>query len=163
LHRFQLKALERFCREHDLDIQLIDKSISYAENLKYLKGLVGSTVGQLAEAYSKAYEDWERSLDVGDFYAVPEEALGTPLLMVKCWILIKGKATVNVRGYLRAFEKHVNFYGKYIMVKGTPEDTLNIINVLVRNWVKIKVLRTYLRHNRDWQYIPSKGWSHVPT
>ena len=40
MNNLELRHLKRFCEKHELDIQLIDSEISYAENKKYLSSLV---------------------------------------------------------------------------------------------------------------------------
>jgi len=163
LHHFQRRALERFCREHGLDTELIDDSLSYEENLKALKRLVPQEVEELAELYAKAYEDWEKSLDVADFYgSIPEEALGIPLLIVKCWIQFPYRVFSNVRIYLSKFKQHATIYGrKYALIQGDYDTVFEILNYLLRNFVRFKILRVSTRKPKDWQYIPKHGWVKV--
>jgi len=40
MNPLQLWRLRRFCEKHGLDYQLIDNSLTYDENLKYLSSLV---------------------------------------------------------------------------------------------------------------------------
>jgi len=167
LHHFQRRALERFCREHGLDTELIDDSLSYEENLKALKRLVPKEVEELAELYAKTYEDWEKAVSLGDLYGIPSEALeveqpNIPLLIVKCWIQFSYRVFSNVRIYLSKFPQHTELYGrKYALIQGDYDTVLEILNYLLRNFVRFKILRVSTRKPKDWQYIPKHGWVKV--
>jgi hypothetical protein len=56
MNNLQLIHLKRFCKRHELDPQLIDSEISYAENKKYLSSLVAKP----AEA---RLPEWEAQMD----------------------------------------------------------------------------------------------------
>lgn len=40
MHHFQLLVLVKLCRKHGLDLQLIDATLTYYENKKYLLSLI---------------------------------------------------------------------------------------------------------------------------
>jgi len=152
--------LERFCREHNIDTAEIDDSLSYDENLKHLKSLVGYDVEELAEIYAKAYAEWEKAVDVAEIYGeIPEDIIGVPLLICRCWILIKWRYVKNAKIYLKRFPKHVEFHGKkYVLIRGQIETIFDIINVLLRNQIRFKILRVSTKRPSEWQYLPKIGW-----
>ena len=47
MNPLEMAMLEKFCRTHNLDVQLIDHSLTYYENKKYLLSLIPKTVEDL--------------------------------------------------------------------------------------------------------------------
>ena len=74
----QLTKLKDLCLENDLDDQLIDKSLTYAENMSYLLSLIGKTEDQLVEEYARTYEDMEKHVTVKERYGLDFEKLEPP-------------------------------------------------------------------------------------
>jgi len=58
MHPFQLRALKRLCEKHGLDPQLIDDTLTYEENKKYLLSLVMKDPEDLDEDEAKSYIEW---------------------------------------------------------------------------------------------------------
>lgn len=59
MHIFQRLALEKICRRHGLDLQLIDDSLTYAENKSYLMSLVVKDIEDLLKN-GLSQEEWYR-------------------------------------------------------------------------------------------------------
>lgn len=57
MHIFQRLALEKICRQHNLDTQLIDNTLNYSENKKYLVSLIPKDDKDLAPL-SISLEEW---------------------------------------------------------------------------------------------------------
>ena len=57
MHHFQKATLERLCRKHGLDVQLIDDTLTYEENKKYLLSLVPKNLEDLIEN-GESLEEW---------------------------------------------------------------------------------------------------------
>jgi len=49
-----LWRLKQFCEQHELDVQEIDNTLSYAENKHHLQGFIMRTPEKLAEVYGKS-------------------------------------------------------------------------------------------------------------
>lgn len=59
MHIFQRLALEKICRRNGLDLQLIDDSLTYAENKSYLMSLVVKDIEDLLKN-GLSQEEWYR-------------------------------------------------------------------------------------------------------
>ena len=59
MHVFQRLALEKLCRQHGLDLQLIDNTLTYDENKKYLTSLIVKDTEDLLKN-GDAQEEWYR-------------------------------------------------------------------------------------------------------
>lgn len=77
MNALELWHLKNYCKKHSLDIQEIDKTLTYSENLQRLEKFVIPDFEELAQAYARTYEDWEKSLTIGDKAGVPDSALAT--------------------------------------------------------------------------------------
>jgi len=58
MHPFQLKALKKLCEKHGLDPQLIDDTLTYEENKKYLLSLVMKDPEDRDKDEIDSYTEW---------------------------------------------------------------------------------------------------------
>jgi len=57
MHHFQIMALKNLCKKLGLDPQLIDNTLSYEENKKYLLSLVMKDLDERTEE-ADSYTEW---------------------------------------------------------------------------------------------------------
>lgn len=191
VHRLQLWALKRYCGKHELDTQLIDKSVSFSENMDELKRLVGSSVQELAEEYGRSYEDYEKSLEYHEKFGIDFSKHETTLSEVRGMLYkvvitysfkvqrlrnqpeIKAsrKQTEVIKGRLDKCFRCVfinckariklKLTRRVIKYKGTSQGLSHILTILDNQRIRHKVVKIKVL-SKDKQYVQGLGWVKKP-
>jgi len=183
LNSLELYNLKQFCRKHELDIQLIDNSLTYSENLDRLNQHRISDVEELADAYASTYEELSELLTQGDKMGIPDEYLASSnaVRMIKLKAVMRykfrhGKTVVKSRrkiaeiieGYVNPclkcpFHKtcehrlKVEITRERIKVYGIASGVAKIQYSLMTHGIYYKTVRLMMR-TKGLEYIEGKGW-----
>lgn len=163
LSPLQKYQLEQFCRKHSLDIQLIDNSLTYSENLEKLKELIALEDEDEFLAQAKAMMEWYESRELSELYGISEkilETLETPLLIFRFIVKYPRRLKRVIRTRITKFEKHTECYDGYLIIKGQITEIYEVIEVLPQY---LRIVGSNMKYNKFWQYIPNKGWVRRPS
>ena len=161
---FSLNSLERwrlklFCKQHDLDVQEIDSSINYYENMEHLNKFVSKSPEQQANEYGRIYEIMEKEISVSERYGVIPESEEQPLLMHKSVFLLKARSINLVKAYLKPYEKNLQFFKRsYLVITAQITETTTIIQTLENRGVKVDLVGRQMVYQKTWQYVDGQGW-----
>lgn len=161
LSALQKYQLEKFCREHGLDTELIDDSLTYDENKQKLETLI--IPEEIDLSLGEALEEWYKAQSLGDLYGISEEILETsdvPMLIFRFYVKYPRRLKRVIRTRITKFEKHTEFYDGYIIIRGQITEIYEVIEVLPPY---LRIVGRSMKYNKIWQYIPSKGWVKRPS
>jgi len=161
LSPLQKYQLEQFCREHGLDTQLIDDSLTYEENKKFLESLL--TIDEaFDDRLAKSMMEWYKSRDLGELYGISEDILESseiPLLIFRFYVKYPRRLKGVIKVRISEHTKHVEFFDGYIIIKGQIKEIYEVINILPPY---LRIVGRDMKYNPDWQFISGR-WVRCPS
>jgi len=148
-----------FCKQHGLDVQEVDDTVSYGANMKHLNEFVQKTPEDLAKQYGRILEIMDKEVSLSERYGAIPESDEEPFLLYKTVLLVRTRSVNLLKAHLEPYSKNIRWFKRsYLVITAQINETHSIIQQLEGKGVKVEFVGRSMVYQRVWSWIPGQGW-----